>query len=694
MSSPEYPEAIRSDLAETIAGHYVRDPYRWLEDPDDPAVVSWLTAQDRLFRSHIEAISWRPRLASRISALRACGEISVPVWRGSRRFFTRRGAGQEHPVLYMVDEEETEHVLIDPAAIDSTGVTTLDEWEPDIDGRRLAYQLSVGGTEESVLYVRGSTDPETIDGPIDNCRSSSVAWLPGGNQFYYVRATKISAAESGDEAYHDLVYLHTVGSGTEDDIPVFGSGMDETAHYEVGLSPNGRWLVISASQETALSNDVWLADLWESSPGAPELRPLQEGVDAQTAAFVRSDGRVYLLTDRDAPRGRLCVTNAVDCGYSNWRELVAQDDEAVISDYAVLDGADAASQLLLVVWEKHAISEITVHKLATGEQVGRVQCPGLGSITGITERPEGGHHAWFGYTDNVTPPCVYRYDALEMKATQWAAAPGAAVIPAIKAEQISFPSRDGTTIRMLVLARPGDAGERPAILNGYGGFGVSLTPTYRPSVIAWVEAGGVYAIASVRGGGEEGAQWHRGGILENKQRTFDDFRVAAEHLISSGWTSPSQLGVYGSSSGGLLVGAALTQYPSLFAAAVCAAPLLDMIRYHLFGLGPSWAHEYGTAEDPEQLEWLLSYSPYHNVHEGTDYPATLFAVAESDTRVDPLHARKMCAALQNATSGNRPILLRNEAMTGHGARAESRTIGLSVDMLSFLAEHTGLVETR
>jgi prolyl oligopeptidase len=315
----------------------------------------------------------------------------------------------------------------------------------------------------------------------------------------------------------------------------------------------------------------------------------------------------------------------------------------------------------------------------------------LGTVAGMSDRPEGGHEAWFGYTDHTTPASVYHYDARTDQTTLWATAPGSVDVPPVSAEQVVYTSNDGTEVRMFVLRRS-DAAAAPAptILNGYGGFGVALTPAYSATILAWVEAGGVYAVANLRGGGEEGEQWHRDGMRDTKQNVFDDFHAAAEWLVAHGVTTPEQLTISGGSNGGLLVGAALTQRPDLYAAVICAAPLLDMVRYEQHGLGQTWSDEYGTASDATEIEWLLSYSPYHHVQDGAGYPATLFTIFDGDTRVDPLHARKMAAALQHSTSGVRPILVRRESDVGHGARAVTRAVELSVDTLTFAAAQTGL----
>lgn len=666
----------------------VPDPYRWLEDPNDPATKDWLVGQARLLETELDILPGREGFKTRITELLRSGSVGAPTWRGERRFFMRRTPEQEHAVLYTVDSGGTERALLDPMALDSTGLTTLDSWQPDKEGRLLAYQVSVGGDEESSLYLMDIAFGDRIEGPIDRCRYSPVAWLPGGEAFYYVRRLPATEVPEGEEQFHRRVYLHRVGTSTEEDVLIFGEGLEKTNYYGVAVSRDGRRLQISASRGTAPRNDLWVADLEASSPSSPDLVVVQQDVDAQTALHFGRDGRLYVFTDRDAPRARVCVTDPSAPRFENWRDLIPQDPEAVLTDFAILDDLDRP--VMLVGWTRHAISEISVHDLATGERVGDVPTPGLGTIGGISERPEGGHEAWFGYTDNTTPPSIQRYDARTGETTLWAASPGAVEVPAVNTEQVTYHSADGSEVHMLVISRPGAEGPRPTVLYGYGGFGLSMTPGYSASILSWVEAGGTYAIAQLRGGGEQGEEWHRAGMLSHKQNVFDDLHAAAEHLIATGVTTPSQLAISGGSNGGLLVGAALTQRPELYAAVVCSAPLLDMIRYELFGLGATWNVEYGSAEKPDEFAWLHSYSPYHRVREGERYPATLFTVFESDTRVHPLHAWKMCAALQHAQASDRPILLRNEMEAGHGARSVSKTIELAADQLTFLAHHTCL----
>jgi len=693
----EYPRARRQDLTEEIFGHQVSDPYRWMEDTGSAERADWLVAQAGLFAAQRETWPGRDRLAARVAELLDVGFVGTPAWRGERSFFTRRDPGQEHAVLYTSDGSGVPaEVLVDPMAIDPSGLTTLDAWQPDKEGRLLAYQLSEGGNEESLLRVLDVRSGSVVDGPIDRCRYSNVAWLPGGKAFYYTRRLPADSVPEGESQYHRRVYLHQVGTDADEDVLIFGTGRDKTDYYYASVSRDGRWLAISASRGTAPRNDLWLADLSSSDVTTPELRVVQEGVDAQTSLRVGRDGVLYLFTDLGAPRGRIAVADPVSGDLADpagWRELIAEDPEAVLRGYAILDGSALARPVLVVSWTRHALSEITVHDLASGELVGSVALPGLGTAGGLSERPEGGHEAWFGYTDYTTPPLVLRFDARDSSAGIWATGPGSVSVPAVTARQVTYRSLDGTPVRMLVLGAASSAsGEpRPALLTGYGGFDISLTPAYSPSALAWVEAGGVYAVANLRGGSEEGEEWHRAGMLDRKQNVFDDFRCAAETLIRDRWTTSGQLAISGGSNGGLLVGASLVQQPSLYAAVICSAPLLDMVRYERFGLGQTWNVEYGTAADASQFGWLLSYSPYHHVVPGAAYPAVLFTVFTNDTRVDPVHAYKMCAALQYATSAaGRPVLLRAEDQVGHGARAVSRTAELAGDTLAFAARYSGL----
>ena len=399
MRELRYPPAKRLDIEENLHGHTVHDPYRWLEDADSTPTKEWASAQDALYQRFGVEQDTREVFAERLRSLMGAGGVGVPLWRGERRFGARRGPDQEHAVLYVRDGDGPERTLIDPGAMDPSGLTTLDSWRPSPDGRLLSYQLSEGGDEESLLRIIKVDTGELVDVPIPRTRYSPVAWLPDGSAFYYVRRLPEREVPEGEEAYHRRVYLHRLGTPAEDDPIIFGEGRDKTDYYGVSLSRDGRWLTLTSVRGTSSATDAWVADLNASPLENPRLVAVQEGVDADLSPHVGRDGRLYLLTDREAPRGRLCVVDPTAPAYENWTTLVAEDPEAVLDGYALLDGAGLDSPELLATWGRHAISEITRHDPGDGTLRGSVSMPGLGSLAGLTSRPEGGHEVWFGYTD-------------------------------------------------------------------------------------------------------------------------------------------------------------------------------------------------------------------------------------------------------------------------------------------------------
>ncbi|MGW1677978.1 prolyl oligopeptidase family serine peptidase [Saccharopolyspora sp. NPDC002376] len=693
-----YPTADRDDIVEDLHGRQVADPYRWLEDPTDPRTEAWSATQDQLARTWLDALPGREAVAERMRSLLASGSVSAPAWRAGRAFFTRREPDQEFPVLYVRDRDGSERVLLDVTALDPSGLTTLDSWSPSLEGDRLAYQISVGGDEESLLHVLDVSTGELVEGPIDRCRYSTISWLPGGEEYFYVRRLAPELVPEGEEQFHRRVWRHRVGTDpNQGDVLVHGEGQDPTFYYGTRVSRDGRWLVIEGSPGTARRDSVWIADL-TADGDVPELRQIVDTTDGyRVGAWVERDGRLYVMTTLNAPRWRLCVADPQQPEPEHWTELIGEQPDSVLEAVRWFDTGDGDPQLV-VLRTRHAVSEVTLHDPATGRRTGEVPLPGTGQVTALTVVDEDTDHdrdkLWIGWTDFATPPCVHAYAHSTGQVALEQRAPGAVELPEVHTQQVTYQSLDGTSVRMFLLSPAAEPDRpRPVFMTGYGGFSLSREPGYTPSALAWVAAGGVWALPSLRGGGEEGEQWHEAGMREQKQHTFDDFHAAAQHLIDQGWTTSDQLAISGGSNGGLLVGAALTQRPDLYQAVVCSAPLLDMVRYEQFLLGRTWNDEYGTADDPEELGWLLSYSPYHNVAEQTDFPSVLFTVFESDTRVDPNHARKMCAALQHATASDpakRPILLRRETEVGHAARSVSRTVGLASDQLAFLAEATGL----
>jgi prolyl oligopeptidase len=687
VTDPIYPPAPPGPDADTRHGIRIADPYRWLEDATSARAQEWGDVEDALVAAWFDAparAAARRAFGDRLRALLP-GFVGLPAARGDRVFFERRDPEQEHAVL-VVRQPEGEGVVLDPAGWSADATTTLDGWWPSWEGTRLAYVSSERGAEDESLHVIDVATGALLDGPIPCGRAVDVAWFPGGDRLLYVRrAPDLPPAE---RQFHRRVWCHTLGSPTNADELVFGAGRDKTSYYAVGLSQDGRWAWVGASLGTAPRNDVWLADLEQAWP--PRWRPLQEGIDASTWPRFGPDGRLYLLTDRDAPRRRLAVVDPAHAEGASWRDVVPESPHAVLESYALTDDA-------VVVCRMHAVaSEVDVVDAVTGELVVAVALPGLGSAA-VSSRPGPGRDVWVSFTDYRTPPMVLHAEvnatAAEVVLNRWAEPVGGAAFPGVAVRRVAVASDDGTEVPMWVVAGGDGRSPRPTVLYGYGGFGISLTPAFSAAVAAWAEAGGVWAVANLRGGGEFGEEWHRAGMRANKQNVFDDFAACADWLVAEGWASADTLGIYGGSNGGLLVGAALTQRPDRYRAVVCSAPLLDMARYERFGLGVTWNDEYGTAELPVELGWLLGYSPYHHVVPGRPYPATLFTVFDGDTRVDPLHARKMCAALQAATTSSfeeAPVLLRREGDVGHAARSVSRRIGLDADVLTFLADRLGL----
>ena len=681
-----YPPAHRADTVDDLHGHRIPDPYRWLEDPTSAEAVAWSQAQDRACRAVLDPLPGREHIRRRYAELLSVGYVSGPHWLGQpeRYFFMRRLGREEHAKLLVHEPDGDERVLIDPMALDPSGSTTLDAYSPSWETDLLAYQLSAGGDEEASLYVKELATGRQVEGPIDRCRYSGVSWLPGGEAFYYTRRLHPDRCPAGEEQLHRRVYLHRLGCDPEQDEEVFGDRHGRGWYFGTSVSrPDGRWLLISASMAGTNRTDLYIADL-ERGGG---LTTIQEGIGAKSWGHVAHDGRLYIHTDLEAPRGRLAVADPARPQPEHWRDLVPESE-------AVLGGWDVLTDTLVVAHERDAITSIALHDRQTGAFLRPFELPGPGSAAAYG-RPEGGHELWLSYTDYATPPRVYHHDLRTNSTRVWAEPPGWSAQAGVTSRQVFVTSKDGTRVPMFLVHRGGvePDGGRPVILTGYGGFNASMAPAYSPAYQMWAEAGGVYAIAGLRGGSEYGEEWHRAGRRERKQNVFDDFAACAEWLLASGWTDTDHLSISGGSNGGLLVGAALTQRPELYRAVVCSAPLLDMVRYERFGLGSTWNDEYGSAAVPEELQWLLAYSPYHHVVQGTKYPAVLFTLFASDTRVDPMHGRKMCAALQWATAcppAERPILVRCETEVGHGGRALSRSIELAVDTASFLADQLGL----
>jgi prolyl oligopeptidase len=679
-------------VTETLHGVEIVDPYRWLEDGDSPEVHAWVATQNSATVAALESLPARPAIHARLSELLRIGMLSTPVPRGQWLFYERRDGEQDQPVLYVrrVDDARgaargpgavggpgaAERVLIDTNALDPSGTTALDWWIPSLDGNLLAYGLSEGGSERSVLRVRDVESGRDHSDVIPHCRAASIAWEPGGAGFYYTRYPAPGEVPAGEENYRRRVFHHRLGRPWPQDPLVFGAELDPHHWPMVQLSSDGRWLLCTV-QKGWTSTELYLRDLRDPR-GAFEQ--LAAGVEAIFAGDLYRDC-LYVTTNWDAPRFRALRADLdapQRAALASWTELLPEGD-------GVLQGALVIGGRLFAVYLEHAHSRVRAFEL-DGRPLPAVDLPALGTIEGPAGE-EDGDAAWFLYSSFFVPPTVYRLD-LETWRSAERERIRADVDPArYESRQVWYESKDGTRVSMFLTHRRGlrTDGDNPTLLYGYGGFSVPLTPAFQRNTFLWLESGGVLAVPNLRGGGEYGEGWHEAGMLEHKQNSFDDFLAAARWLIDQRITRPQRLGIMGGSNGGLLVGAALTQAPELFAAAVCQVPLLDMLRYPRFLLGRLWIPEYGDPDDPEQFRWLLAYSPYHRVREGATYPATLIMTSEEDTRVDPMHARKMAARLQASTPGEEPILLRIESRAGHGAgKPISKTLAEYTDIWSFL----------
>lgn len=652
---PTYPETPTHDITDVLHGETIVDPYRWLEDGSNPETILWTEQQNALTQAYLSAIPGRERIRQRLGELLSIGVLSVPTPVRGRYFYLRREGRQNQPVLYWRDGVDgRDRVAVDTNALSDAGTTALDWYYPSRDGRLLAYGLSENGSEESLLHVLDLDSGVGLPDRIPRMRAASVAWLPNGHGFYYTRYPAAGEVPSGEEQYHRAIHFHLLGTDAVGDALIFKPA--EKEHWpSVGLSPDGRWLIVSVAR-TFDETDLYVQDLVSGIGLVAVARDLPASFEGEIA-----HGRLFLRTNLDAPTYRLYVVDPERVTRSAWREIVPPRDEAVLETVTV------AGRRLALGYLERAASRLRIVDLQ-GALVQEVSPPTLGSLFG-TGAEWDGDELFYGFSSYTLPPSVYRIDLSTGASALWKGVEADIDPGKFQVSQVSYASRDGTGISMFLIHPTGlvKDGNNPTYLTGYGGFNISMTPAFSRSLLLWLEHGGVVAIPNIRGGGEYGESWHQAGILASKQNSFDDFIAAAEWLIREGYTRPDRLAAAGGSNGGLLVGAALTQRAELFRAVLVQVPLLDMLRYHRFLIARLWIPEYGSADNPEQFRWLHAYSPYHHIRQGVAYPAVLLATAESDTRVDPMHARKMAARLQAATSAERPVLLRLEARAGHGA---------------------------
>ncbi len=679
MTKRTYPATRTETVVDVIHGVSIPDPYRWLEDGDSEETQEWTAAQNAATRAYLDAVPSRNGIRARLEQLLTIGAISAPTPARGRYFYQRRDGTQNQPVLYVragVDGED--QVLLDPNALDAAGTTALDWFFPSDDGALIAYGLSENGSEESILRILDVASGVNLTDQIPGTRACDVAWLPDNSGFYYARYPAEGEVPEDELQYHRAVYFHRLGDDPARDPLILKPAQKE--HWPgVTVSPDGRWLLVTVAR-TFDQTDLYLQDRVAGGPLTPIVKDLPHQFEGQ----LHHQG-LYIRSNFEGSNYGLYFADPVKPGREHWRSIIAPREDAV------LDGVMLTRRTIGLSYLEKACSRLFTADLG-GRNLREVPLPTIGSLFGWGGEPDG-EELFYAFSSYTVPPSVYRVALADSTTTLWRRVEADLDPDRFELRQVTYPSRDGTLVSMFVVHQKGLrlTGANPTYLTGYGGFNISMAPGFSRSLLLWMEQGGIVAVPNLRGGGEYGEAWHQGGMLGRKQNTFDDFIAAAEYLVRERYTSPSHLAIAGGSNGGLLMGAVVTQRPDLFRAVVIQVPLLDMLRYHLFRIARLWIPEYGSADDPDGFRWLRAYSPLHQVKDGTKFPAVLLATAESDTRVDPLHARKMAARLQAATASESPILLRLEARAGHGAgKPVSKVLEELVDTWSFVFQELGL----
>jgi prolyl oligopeptidase len=679
---PNYPPTKKDNVTDILHGVKIVDPYRWLEDGKSEATQAWVDEQNKLTQTILGKVPGRDKIRERLGSLLEIGSLSAPRPAKGRYFFTRREGTQNQPVLFMREGlAGKDKVLLDVNELAKEGTIALDWYYPSHDGKLLAYGLSKDGSEVSTLYVRDVDTGKDLPDKIERTRACSLVWLPDNKGFYYTRYPAVGSVPKGKENYYRHVYEHRLGDEPKNDPKIFGEGRDPEDWPSIDLSPNGKWLAINVHQGWAKS-EVYVLN---TVARAPLLIPVAEKVPALFDLIVRDD-RFYLHTNYEAPRYRLYEIDPLQAKWSNrdrWKEILPQGKDK-------LENVAIVGDALIAEYMHDATNRLHWFDLK-GKLVEEIKLPTLGTIAGITGEPDG-KEVFYGFDSFAVSPSIYRLDIKSGKQELWGRVETPIKADDYVVEQVKYKSKDGTDVPMFLTYKKSvkKDGANPTLLYGYGGFNISLTPKFATTRFLFLEKGGVLAIANLRGGGEYGEDWHRAGMLDKKQNTFDDFIAAAEWLIANKITSKDKLAIQGGSNGGLLMGAVTTQRPDLFKAVVCQVPLLDMTRYHKFLIARLWIPEYGNPDKETDFKWIYAYSPYQKVKEDTAYPAMLITTAASDSRVDPLHARKMAARLQ-ATVSTAPILLRQETRAGHGAgKPRGLILDEQTDVWSFLFSQLGM----
>jgi len=677
-----YPATRKEDIHETLFGIQVPNPYRWLEDGKSDEVKAWMTSQDDLARAELKKLPERDAIAARLKELFYIDSLSAPRHRGERYFYSRRHANKEKAVLYWkTGKTGEEKLLLDPNAWSTDGSVSLGSWRIAWDGKTVAYTVKKNAADEASLHIldvgTGKVREKEI---IEGAKYAEASWNARGDGFYYTWVPTDPTIKASERPGFAEVRFHRLGDDPKKDQIVRERTSDPTTFIWADISHDGHWLVLNVSHGWT-SNDVFYKDARDPKS---TWKPLAVGLPAHFWVDAYKD-QFYVLTDHEAPHWKVVRVDPKKPAIETWKTVVPERADASID---LDNGASVVGGKLAVAYLKNATSQLEIFDL-TGKKLHEVKLPGVGTMSGPLGRPDE-DEAYFVYQSFTTPWEVHSL-SLKSAETKLYSKVTVPVDPSpYTVEQVFYPSRDGTRVSMFIVRRKDlkKDGNNRTLLYGYGGFQQTETSVFTASIYPWLERGGVYAVPNLRGGAEYGEDWHKGGMKEKKQNVFDDFIAAAELLFRDGYTRPEKLAIAGGSNGGLLVGAAMTQKPEYYAAVLCSVPLLDMVRYHLFGSGKTWISEYGSAETESELRALFAYSPYHHVKEKVKYPALLMLSADSDDRVDPLHARKFTAAVQERSNGG-PALIRIEKNSGHGgADMIKAEVEKGADRYAFALHHT------
>jgi prolyl oligopeptidase len=673
-----YPESPRVEQVDEYHGVKVADPYRWLEDLDSQQTRDWVAAQNRLTSAYLAAIPEREPIRKRLTELWNYERYTVPIQHGGRYFFTRNDGLQNQNVLYRVDTLGGQpRLLLDPNTLSQDGTIAMTGWSVSEDGKLLAYGLSSGGSDWQEWRVRDVETGRDLPNVLKWVKFSLAAWTHDNKGFFYSRYNEPRERRPLEEAnFYQKLYYHRIGTPQSADELVYQRPDSKEMGFIAAVTEDGRYLVIQAWKGTETENGVFYKDLRQ--PGSRVVE-LLDRFDA-AYSFINNDGPVFWVqTDLGAPRGRVMAIDVRDPAREKWRELIPQGAET-------LQGVTCLNDTFMALYLKDAHSQVRQLDL-TGKPLREVELPGLGSAEGFTGRRRD-RETFFSFSSFTAPGTIYRYDLETGRSTVFRR-------PEIRGfdagqyetKQVFFPSKDGTRIPMFLTYKKGLKldGSNPTYLYGYGGFNVPLVPAFSTAHLVWMERGGIYAVANLRGGGEYGEDWHQAGMKLKKQNVFDDFIAASEWLVANGYTSRRRLAIAGYSNGGLLTAACMVQRPDLYGAVIVGVGVLDMLRFNKFTIGWGWTSDYGSPENPEEFKALYAYSPYHNLKPGTAYPPTLITTADHDDRVVPAHSFKFAAAIQHANAGPHPTLIRIETRAGHGGgKPTSKKIDEAADELSFL----------